>query len=234
MRHSGQKFAWFFSGVLAAALVVALFTPALAASAGKTIQVYTGVTIYVDDVKLDPTDANGNPVEPFIYNGTTYLPVRAVGEAVGKTVQWEPGTRSVYLGKHTGEKPAVWLHELDYFTGKTLKMWHDSLAKDNLGNSYTYSIDPDLDIENTYLINGQYSRITGTLYQTYANRSSDVRTTLEIYGDGELLYTAAVTGGVKPVEFSVDLTGILELRIVAHSNDWYGSDAAIGDCGLWT
>ena len=37
--------------------------------------------------------------EPFIYNGTTYLPIRAVGEAVGKEVTWNAGTNTVYLGE---------------------------------------------------------------------------------------------------------------------------------------
>ncbi len=37
------------------------------------------------------------PAEPFIYNGTTYLPVRAVGEAVGKEVAWDNDTKTVTL-----------------------------------------------------------------------------------------------------------------------------------------
>lgn len=84
-------------------------------TAKRTITVYSGVDIYVDDARLDARDANGNPVEVFIYNGTTYLPVRAVGEAVGKAVQWESKTSSVYIGQHKSDKPAVWLDELDYF-----------------------------------------------------------------------------------------------------------------------
>ena len=77
----------------------------------RTITVYSGVDIYIDDAKLDARDANGNPVETFVYNGTTYLPVRAVGEAVGKAVQWESKTSSVYIGQHKSDKPAVWLDE---------------------------------------------------------------------------------------------------------------------------
>lgn len=66
--------------------------------------IYKDIKIYVDGVKIEPKDANGNTVEPFIYNGTTYLPVRAVGEAVDKTVTWDGKTNSVYLGKVPGEK----------------------------------------------------------------------------------------------------------------------------------
>ena len=52
-----------------------------------------GVKIVIDGQKLNPTDANGNTVEPIIYNGTTYLPVRAVANAFGKAVSGVKKTR---------------------------------------------------------------------------------------------------------------------------------------------
>jgi hypothetical protein len=91
-------------GIIAAsALYTAL--PAIAASVQKAITVSTGITIYVDDVKLNPTDANGSPVEVFLYNGTTYLPVRAVSTALGKPIEWDGTTRSVYIGAHKSAEP---------------------------------------------------------------------------------------------------------------------------------
>ena len=42
----------------------------------KTIPVYTGVSIYYNDEYFQPTDSEGFSVEVFLYNGTTYLPVR--------------------------------------------------------------------------------------------------------------------------------------------------------------
>ena len=84
----------------------------------KTIQVATGVSLYINDQKLDPKDPNGNPVEPFILDGTTYLPFRAVSEALGVPIQWEGSTWSVYIGKHTSDKPAAWLKDISTFEGK--------------------------------------------------------------------------------------------------------------------
>lgn len=230
-----QKARWFLSGILTAAIAANFLTPALAALVEKTIQVYTGVNVYVDDVKLDPKDANGNPVDVFVYNGTTYLPVRAVGEAVGKTVQWEGTTNSVYLGKHTGEKPAVWLKDLDYFTGE--RWSNPSTMKDNLGNTHNNVITGDQC--NVYKINGQYSKISGTLFFNYDARTynAGTKSSLEIYGDGELLYSAEMSGSKEPIDFSVDLSGILELKI-RFDCPWNSIakyyTAAIADCGLWT
>jgi hypothetical protein len=212
--------------------------PALAALAKKTIDVYTGVNIYVDDVKLEPKDANGNPVEVFVYNGTTYLPVRAVGEAYGKVVQWDGSTQTVYLGTHSSTTPAVWLKDLDYFTGKSYVA--HSADKDNLGNVYSESFSTEYGdpTDNIYKLNGQYSKMTGTFYQRYDYRSNTSTNTMQIYGDGKLLFDGSVSSGVEPVFFDVDLTGVLELRVKTGYWRNGGLDftprAAIGNCGLYS
>lgn len=210
-----EKLRYAAIGALIAVLLVQVTMPVNAASlAGKYIQVFTGINIYVDDIKLSPKDANGNSLEAFVYNGTTYLPVRAVSEAVGKTVQWDSKSGSVYLGRHTGENPAVWLKDLDYFSKsrsniynadmKNLETQMDNLGKMHSncvgGGEYTYS----------YKLNGQYSKITGSLFMLYDTRSVEEIGKLKIYGDGELLYEAKVAKGIEPIEFSVDLTGVLE------------------------
>ena len=101
-----QKAKYFLSGILCTLMLLALPEPALGALVGKTIQVYTGVNVNVDDVKIEPQDEHGNPVEVFSYNGTTYLPVRALSKAFGKPIQWDGKTLSVYVGKHSSDKPA--------------------------------------------------------------------------------------------------------------------------------
>lgn len=60
---------------------------------------YLDIRLVVDGKEVTPKDANGKVVEPFAYNGTTYLPVRAVGEALGKTVRWDGETQTVHLGE---------------------------------------------------------------------------------------------------------------------------------------
>lgn len=233
------KFKRFLRMALCLLLCAVFFTGGVFA-AGKlqkrTITVYSGVDIYVDDARLDARDANGNPVEVFIYNGTTYLPVRAVGEAVGKAVQWEAKTSSVYIGQHKSDKPAVWLDELDYFNSSYNPLKKGENMKDNLGNTYEHALRiGHWSGYNVYKLNGQYSAISGVLFRTYNCRSESAVSDLKIYGDGELLYSASVTKGVDPVEFYIDLTGVLELKI-ACGDSWTinGKYAAgLGNCGLW-
>ncbi len=93
-------------GLITGVLIGTMLTSGIvfAKQTTETIQaLYKDIKIYVDGVKIDPKDANGNKVEPFIYNGTTYLPVRAVGEAINKQVTWDGVTSSVYLGEKPGD-----------------------------------------------------------------------------------------------------------------------------------
>ena len=59
-------------------------------------------TIIVDGVTRAFTDAKGSRVYPLLYQGSTYLPVRAIGELMGKTVAWDGGTRTVTLSPSGG------------------------------------------------------------------------------------------------------------------------------------
>lgn len=87
-------------GMVLMALVMGLAVPALAAVTTRTLNAnYMDIKIVVDGAPITPTDVNGNLVEPFAVDGTTYLPVRAVGEALGKEVTWDGNTNTVYVGE---------------------------------------------------------------------------------------------------------------------------------------
>lgn len=224
----------FLAGALAALLLAGIVPSALAA-AGVNITVWPGISVYIDDQKLEPKDANGNPVMVFTYNGTTYLPVRAISEALGKPVQWEGSTNSVYVGQHKSSKPAAWLSQMDYFSG-TKSINTAASQKDNMGNTHYYCITYHFD--RTYKLNGQYTRMTGVIYQPYEHRSASISKGrgVTIYGDGQILYDNTLQsdlrgGGFEPANFDIDLTGVLELRIDFHTWCPY---LALGDVALWT
>lgn len=72
----------------------------------KNLEIATGVRINIKtydakgkaDIKqFVPTDVDGNTVNPFIYNGTTYLPVRAVSGVFGATIDWNTFYSSVVI-----------------------------------------------------------------------------------------------------------------------------------------
>lgn len=79
-------------GALIASMVLCSGTVAFAKVANMNIPVsFSNIKIVVDGQQISTSK------EPFTYEGTTYLPVRAVAEAVGKDVTWDGNTKTVYL-----------------------------------------------------------------------------------------------------------------------------------------
>ena len=89
-------------GFFTALLLIVFIVPTFAEPVNRQITaVYNGIKIYVNGEKIDPKDANGNVVQPFVYDGTTYLPVRAIAEAVGYDVNYDATTLTVNLTSQT-------------------------------------------------------------------------------------------------------------------------------------
>ena len=86
----------FGSGLILTALVVALCVTATATSK-RSIQVEDGIGITLNGATFIPRSANGKQVSVFLYNGTTYVPVRAISEAMGMDVSFNSATRTVVL-----------------------------------------------------------------------------------------------------------------------------------------
>lgn len=89
----------FIAGAITSGLLCATVLTAFAAPVEKAIRAtYNNIKIYVDGKEIQPKDANGKKVEPFISDGTTYLPIRAISQALGKSVDWDGKSYSVYVG----------------------------------------------------------------------------------------------------------------------------------------
>lgn len=131
MREKKHRLHDIVLGMVIMALVMGLAVPAFAAVATNTLQAhYMNIKLVIDGVEVVPKDAGGNVVEPFVVDGTTFLPVRAVGEALGKKVTWDGNTKTVYLGEVPPGAIKDWVgtRPLDDLTGG----WHDTYSvKDN-------------------------------------------------------------------------------------------------------
>ena len=80
-------------------LMFALFIgSALAVNAyQKSITVKYGITVEFNGQELSMTDADGIPVDAFVYEGTTYVPIRAISETFGADVGYDASTNTAYV-----------------------------------------------------------------------------------------------------------------------------------------
>lgn len=95
---------------IAALALLLLCGTALAANSIQTMQIqYMDIQLVVDGLKVTPKDVTGKAVEPFASDGTTYLPVRAVAQALGKDVHWDGATKTVYIGDNIPGVDVNWM-----------------------------------------------------------------------------------------------------------------------------
>lgn len=59
--------------------------------------VYRNIGVTLDGKALELRDAQGKAVEPFLLDGTTYLPLRAVAGSLGLQVEWDGANSRVIL-----------------------------------------------------------------------------------------------------------------------------------------
>ena len=57
------------------------------------------VTVELNREKLSFTDEQGAVVYPITYNGSTYLPIRAISGLMGEPIEWNNAAKTVYIGK---------------------------------------------------------------------------------------------------------------------------------------
>lgn len=216
------------AGVLIGATVAG--GTALAKNITETINaVYMNVKLVVDGEEVVPKDVAGNVVEPFIYNGTTYLPVRAVGQAFNKDVNWDGETATVYIGDVVKPAKEVYLFDKPYLGCEIPKEFRAG-TNENGTNFIGFELTTDEPAANgfkycndvTYALNGLATKVRGTfLAPTYsAGNFADYQ--VNFYdGDNNLLYQSPIMReSVAPIpfEFETDHALTLKVEVVAHSN----------------
>lgn len=98
----------YITGFVAGLLIGSMTVGAFAATGSQSIKAtYKNIKVAVNNKVVALKDANGKTVEPFVYNGTTYLPVRGVATALGQQVSWDSKSNTVYIGTQPTKTPSA-------------------------------------------------------------------------------------------------------------------------------
>ncbi len=104
-RFNGKSF---FTGLIAGALGFSGVAAVFAASYTSNLEAtYRDIKVYVEDQQIDYTASNGAYAEPFIVDGTTYIPLRLFSEKLGQQVSWDDQTSSIYIGQQSAESSEI-------------------------------------------------------------------------------------------------------------------------------
>ncbi|NOU91646.1 hypothetical protein GC093_00130 [Paenibacillus sp. LMG 31456] len=190
-----------------------------------------GIKLFVEGKLIKPTDSDGKIVEPFIYDGTTYLPLRALSNALTnnqKEVKWDGDTSSIYVGQapvaaQTDIKEVKTYNEMDYYVNKEEKAVFEILDKkitafNRFSNAYNF----------TYMLHSNYSQINGQLVVPYKNLGNTNKGGVSFYnvdkkGNKTLIKSFKTTAGDDPIQVSVDVRGVEILEIQTYNRNASGS-----------
>ncbi|MUT67396.1 hypothetical protein GOM71_15815 [Paenibacillus sp. NEAU-GSW1] len=206
-------------GALTVALFGSLVGTAFAASTGKLTNIKVisgGIKLFVDGKLIKPTDGNGKVVEPFIYDGTTYLPLRALSNALTnyeKPVNWDSATSSIYVG----QAPVAAQTDL-----ADLKTYNNNDVNVRTGEEAAFqlldkTITPFNRLDSyssfTYMLHSNYSQINGQFVIPYTSLGDDSTGKVYFYsvdkkGNQTLIQEYSAEAGDDPVSLTVDLRGV--------------------------
>lgn len=182
----------------------------------KNIRVqYCGIKLVVNGAPVTPKDANGSTVEPFIYNGTTYLPVRAVGNALGQDVSWNGSTKTVYIGMNETDVKSKKLKP--YETDDMYMLEDKGTTVTMMGKKYTQGLYTLLNFSSSrsalYSLDGLYKSVELDIGHQDGEDSGTA--SLNFYVDGDLVDTYALEPEMTTQHIKVALNRGLQLKIEA-------------------
>lgn len=196
-----------FAGLAAAGMVASFAMGAAAAGTLQEIKAYlnSGITIKYDGEAQVMTDAQGARVYPITYNGTTYVPIRAVSNMLDVKVDWDQASQTVLLGNPVDGVDMI--EELKAYQSN--EFWQVQTAdkqdpRDISGNSYSHWIylrgaPRGVNGVISFNLEGKYDTLTFQYYSTH-----DL--TLEVLGENEtVLASIPIKGGQVAQTIKVDL-----------------------------
>lgn len=211
----------FILGAVSASVLVC--GAAYATVGTKQIEVeYDNIKVYKDNVLCELKDANGSVIEPFIYNGTTYMPVRGTANLADMEVTWDGNTKSVYLWDEISNPDGMYLMEVcPPYEGKVY--WtYTSDNSDTItmaGKKYTnafalgcdYSLFGGGDGYALFNLNSRYKTLSFDVGKIDEYEMQDV--TLNIYLDGRLKDSYELSAEAISKHITVDLNNALQLKL---------------------
>lgn len=177
-------------------------------------------------------------IEPFIHNGTTYLPVRALAEALGQEVDWDQETATVLIASHLGIFSASGNVDIMDFVAKT-PVYNGTLNIQDLFNASNHIKVRQQDVRfkniitdgmGELLLNSDYAKLKATLAiadngssrgygsVTIDSMNSQGTPDKRLFKTGDYAdmyggWADTINGGFEPFEIELDVIGVDNLRI---------------------
>lgn len=199
--------------------VALTLTSIISVSAQNIDVIMNGIKIYWDGVEKTLTDANGKKVEPMIYQGTTYVPLRAMSNLMGKEVDWNQADMAVYVGKKPTMRTiplADMKNNINYGEGRYSKEYSFYLKNEEI--KITDGCIHLWGDRITYVLDGKFSKFTGKMVVPYKTVGEEGESTITFYsvendGTANEIKSYSLKKTEEPINVDVNLVGVTNLMI---------------------
>lgn len=184
------------------------------------------IKVYIDDEQVELKDANGGIVKPFIIDGTTFIPLRGVSQALGCFVRWDGSLQRVSVYNDIIPPDGVTLSEnKPYEMSSVFALYELNGDKITIDNSdYSNALQTANGPYEGYALfntNGKYEKLSFV----FGNRNNDnERIEAIIIVDGKIVDTYIIEENEPSKYLSVDIDNGLQLKIILK-----GWSAAMGN-----
>ncbi|MFB9330077.1 stalk domain-containing protein [Paenibacillus aurantiacus] len=226
-------------GLVAGLLIGTVVTGATAyAAGGKMIEVFYNVKdIKINKVSKTPTE------QPFVLNGTTFVPLRFVAESLGEEVKWDSKTATVWIGEQPEATAKYFGDNLQHMNwqenGKDFTYEYSynegDIVKDTVGNSYNnyitigtnYIFSDAKEALLEFPLNGQYKKFVSKLGFTDDSKATKETVTFTVMLDDVSVATRSVKAGEFPADLNIDVSGAQKIGFKV-SNESHATQFTVG------
>ncbi|MCL2171171.1 MAG: stalk domain-containing protein [Defluviitaleaceae bacterium] len=217
-------------GIAAGFILGAILSASVVAASTQTVtrQITYGVGVNLNGQQMH----FAYDMRPFVMEGRTFLSVRAIAEALGLPVDFDPATNTAYLGDRFAGQRRPLTHAAPHFD--TIRGSSGRVAAGNSSATTVNSVNMGgMPFQNAirfrtnvsawtfdtvtshastlHNLNGDFRFLTG--YVGRVDGTHMTNATISFIGDGQLLQSFELRAAEMPIPITVFVEGITQLRI---------------------
>lgn len=207
----------FMAGFLSCAVLVGSFASVLADGNDVNITAILSGSIKMKLYGKDftPQETDGTYIKPISYNGRTYLPVRALAEALNIPVEWDGPTSTVWLG---GKIESIAVNDTSlYENSNATIITTDTDKLTTTSKIYKWGITNKEVMKNVFYKcsvkpNGKYKHFTASLFLDDKATGDVIMEFRKEAFDGAVIRSVTLKPGVTQ-DIDIDIGGVEKLYI---------------------
>ena len=207
----------FIAGFMSCFLLFAGATTVVAASNGTTISAMLNGTVkmMLNGTEFKAKDNSGNELLPITYNNRTYLPARALSEALNVPIEYVPTTNTIWIGERNETVQITSADQYQDYYGMIITKDPAQLKGDDKTYAWGITNNQTQEMATVGCVLLPQAQYTTFAASAYVDNGVKMDLTIEIRKetfDGPVLKSYTLSPG-ETIDMEADITGVSKLYV---------------------